>query len=140
MTVIERPRSVVFAAARRALVLEFASVIAAVLVVFLILALMLRRSRSDTEVQNRRARAWSGLTRGLGSATNPAEISDALLAALVIAFGDAVAIVSLEDRGGIRIRAASRFARDEGLGRAKAALETLAETRQRPAEQPAARA
>ena len=49
VTLIDRPRSEVFAAAYRALVLELASVGAGVLLILLILVFVARRSRREAE-------------------------------------------------------------------------------------------
>jgi hypothetical protein len=103
VTVIDRPRSTVFAAAHRALVLELASVAAGVLFVVGILVYAIRRSRRHTEEQNERARSWSGLTRALGSASTEAEVADALLSSLRAAFPGAVAIVAFRGKSTRRV-------------------------------------
>ena len=71
VTLIDRPRSTVFAAAYRALVLELASMAAGVLLILLTLVFVVRRSRRESETQNERARSWSGLTRALGVGRDP---------------------------------------------------------------------
>ena len=94
VTLIDRPRSTVFAAARRSLTLELASMGAGVVLILLTLAFVVRRSRREAAIQNQRARSWSGLTRALGSAATPAEVADALVLSLAAAFKDAAAVVA----------------------------------------------
>src|SRR5579871_4380847 len=62
---IDRKESGVYAVARRSLILELASLGAAVGIVLLILVLIVRRSRRELEAQSEQARAWSRLTRTL---------------------------------------------------------------------------
>jgi anti-sigma regulatory factor (Ser/Thr protein kinase) len=97
LTVIDRPRSSVFAAALRALVLELVSVAVAALGVLLVLLFVIRSSRRQREIEDQRAGAWSGLTRALGSAGGPSEIADALRSSLTGAFPDAMVLVDLDD-------------------------------------------
>jgi anti-sigma regulatory factor (Ser/Thr protein kinase)/GAF domain-containing protein len=95
VSVIDRPRSVVFAPARRALTLQLASVATATLLVLLILAFAARRQRREAETANDRARSWAGLSRALAITTSPAEVADALLASLALAFPERAAVVAL---------------------------------------------
>ena len=76
VTLIDRPRSTVFAAALRAFVLELASMVAGVFLILLTLTFVVRRSRRESAIQNERARSWSGLTRALASAATPSEVAD----------------------------------------------------------------
>jgi anti-sigma regulatory factor (Ser/Thr protein kinase)/GAF domain-containing protein len=123
---VDRPRSDVFATARRALLLELGSVLAGVLLVALILVFVTRRARRDTEAQNERARSWTGLTQALASATTPRQVTDALLASLKTAFPNAVAIVGLEHRGRVQVRAASELKRAGRIVQSATTLETIA--------------
>jgi len=126
VTAIDRPRSSVFAAARRALMLELGSVLAGVLLVLGVLVYVTRRVRRTTETQNERARSWTGLTRALASANTPAEVGDALLASLSLAFTNAVAIVGIEDGGLMEVKAASRMLRARRVVESTPTLELAA--------------
>ncbi len=108
VTVIDRPRSTVFAASLRALTLELVSVGIGVLLVIAILLFVLRRAARDTDAQNERARSWSGLTRTLAGATSPFEVVHALLTSLAAVFPAGVAVVGFDDRGAFRVNASSR--------------------------------
>ena len=102
LIVIDRPRSAVDAAAWRSLVLQLASLAAAALVVFGMVAFVVRRSRREREVQDARARAWSGLTRSLTAAATPDEVGAALVDSLAAAFPDSLALVTFETVEGSR--------------------------------------
>lgn len=123
---IARPRSVLFGPATRALQLEFASVGAALLAVFAILGLIALRARRHSIGQATRARAWSGLTRSLASATSPAEVSDALLGALIAAFPRELAVVTLDGEGGARVASGARRSYAREVARDLATLDELA--------------
>jgi anti-sigma regulatory factor (Ser/Thr protein kinase) len=97
LTVIDRPRSSVFAAAFHSFVLELLSVGLGTFIVLLVLTFVIRRSQQHTEVENERARSWAGLTRALGPASGQAEIGEALCASLTSAFPDAMVLVDLDD-------------------------------------------
>jgi len=127
VTVIDRPRSSVFAAAQHALILELVSVGAGVLLVLSLLVFVVRRSRRDSEEQEARTRSWGGLTRSLASAATPSEVADALLAALAAAFTDSVAAVAFESGPGALIRARSQLPQGRSLRESRASLEAIAE-------------
>ena len=126
VTVIDRPRSTVFAAALRALVLELASVGAGVLLILVILTFVVRRSHRESAIQNQRARSWSGLTRALASAATPPEVADALLTSLATAFPEAAAVVAFEHADGPRIKAESALRQARRLIQSTAMLEKIA--------------
>jgi anti-sigma regulatory factor (Ser/Thr protein kinase) len=109
MMVIDRPESSVYAAARRSLMLELASIAAAVVAVLAILGLVIRRSRREIQARGSQAQTWSRLTRALGGAARPADVADALLEAVENVFADAVVVVSVESETGQEIRAASNL-------------------------------
>jgi anti-sigma regulatory factor (Ser/Thr protein kinase) len=104
---IDRSESDVYAVALRSLVLELASLGAAVALVLLILVLIMRRSRQELEAQSELARAWSRLTRTLAVAATPADVADALLESVEAVFPDAVVVVSVDSGSGPEIRAES---------------------------------
>jgi anti-sigma regulatory factor (Ser/Thr protein kinase) len=126
VTLIDRPRSSVFAAAYRALILELASMGAGVLLILLTLSFVVRRSRRESEIQNERARSWSGLTRTLGSAATPPEVADALLSSLATAFTDAAAVVAFEHGDRIEVKAESALRQARRLIQSSATLEKIA--------------
>ena len=102
---IDRPESAVYAAARRSLALELASVATAALLVLVLLAFVWRRSRRQTRAYEARARAWSGLTRILAAAATPEDVADGLIGSLVEAFPADLPVVSLrQDEGALRVR------------------------------------
>ena len=75
---IDRPsRASVFAAARHALWLQVGSIGAALLIVFGLGWLTLRRTGRQSAEQEARLLSWSRLTRRLGAATTPSEVADA---------------------------------------------------------------
>jgi serine phosphatase RsbU (regulator of sigma subunit)/anti-sigma regulatory factor (Ser/Thr protein kinase) len=94
--VIDRPRSAVFAAARRGLVLELASTAAAAVLIGVLFGWILIRNRRVAEREHGRVRQWNELTRTLGSASAAKDVSDALVAALGAEFPGAHALVALE--------------------------------------------
>jgi anti-sigma regulatory factor (Ser/Thr protein kinase) len=102
LIVIDRPRSSVDVAAFNSLVLQLASVGAVALVVFGLVALVVRRSRREHELQESRARAWRDLIRALGAAATADEVSAAVLSSLTAAFPDALVVVVLEGIDGTR--------------------------------------
>ncbi len=126
VTVIDRPRSSVFADARRALVFELASVCAGLLVVLAILFFVARRARRDSEIQRERARSWIGLTRSLTAATTPPEVAESLLSSLAGAFPNAVAVVAVERAEQVRIRTDSRMTRARRVVEGASGLEAIA--------------
>ena len=80
--VIDQPRSVLFADARRGLFLELALVAAAASIVLFLIGLILLRGRRAAERERTRARQRRDLSRILGSASPAAEVSDGLVAGL----------------------------------------------------------
>ena len=140
VTVIDRPRSTVFAAALRALVLELASMGAGVLLILVILTFVVRRSRRESAIQNERARSWSGLTRALASAATPPEVADALLTSLATAFTEAAAVVAFEHADGPQIKAESALRQARRLIQSTAMLEKIAPLGKDGREQPPDRA
>jgi len=126
VTAIDRPRSSVFAPARRALFLELGSVLAAVLLVLGTLVFVVRRARRRAELYNQRARAWSSLSRALASASTPTQVSDALLGALSGSFPNAVAVVGIENQGRLQVGAASRMVRARRITESARILELVA--------------
>ena len=93
---IDRPRSVLFADARRGLFLELALVAAAASIVLFLIGLILLRGRREAERERTRARQRRELSRILGSASLGSEVSDGLVAGLADAFPGALCIVALE--------------------------------------------
>jgi anti-sigma regulatory factor (Ser/Thr protein kinase) len=106
---IDRPAASVYAAARRSLVIELASIGAAVLAVLAMLVLVARRSRRELEAGGGHAQTWTTLTRTLTSAARPADVADALLEAVEGVFPDAVAVVVVHSETGEEVRAASNL-------------------------------
>jgi serine phosphatase RsbU (regulator of sigma subunit)/anti-sigma regulatory factor (Ser/Thr protein kinase) len=105
--VIDRPRSAVFAAAWRSLVLELVSIGAAALIALGLIGVILVHTRRRAEEGRERARRWSELRRTLDRASAVGEISDALIGALASAFENAFAVVALKADDGLRVAAVS---------------------------------
>jgi anti-sigma regulatory factor (Ser/Thr protein kinase)/GAF domain-containing protein len=126
VTAIDRPRSSVFASARRALFLELGSVLAAVLLVLGILFLVTRRAGRKADLYNQRARAWSSLSRALASASTPSQVADALLVSLSGSFPNAVAVVGIENQGRLQAKAASRMVRARRITESARIVELVA--------------
>jgi serine phosphatase RsbU (regulator of sigma subunit)/anti-sigma regulatory factor (Ser/Thr protein kinase) len=105
--VIDRPRADVFAAARRALILELALTGAAAAIVFCLIGWLLLRARQEADRQSERARQRGDLSHALGVASVAADISAGLAAALATAYPDALSVVALEaeDRLGLQLAA-----------------------------------
>lgn len=123
---IDRPRSSVFASARRAFFLELGSILAAVLLVLVILFIVTRRAGRKADLYNQRARAWSSLSRGLASANTPSQVADALLVSLSGSFPNAVAVVGIENQGRLQARAASRMVRARRITESARIVELVA--------------
>ena len=100
--VIDRPQAAVFAAARRALALQLASVGAAALVVLAMVGYVVRRARRDQRLQESRARAWNELARALATSESPDEVADAVIESLSAAFPGALAVVVYDTIDGSR--------------------------------------
>ena len=80
--VIDQPRSVLFADARRGFFLELALVAAAGSIVLFLIGFILLRGRREAERERTRARQRRDLSRILGSASLGSEVSDGLVAGL----------------------------------------------------------
>ena len=126
VTAIDRPRSTVFAAAQRALALELASVGAGIVLVFMILGFIVRRSRRESDAQNERTRSWGRLTQALTVAATPPEVAEALLSALASAFRDAVAIVAFESLDILQVTTGSGTPQARRIIENNGALDTIA--------------
>ena len=126
VTVIDRPRSTVFAAALHALVLELASMGAGVLLILATLTWVTRRSRRASETQNRRARSWSGLTRALATAASPPDVASALLSSLSAGFTDAAVVVAFEHTEGQQVEAETALRQARRLVNSTTTLEKIA--------------
>jgi anti-sigma regulatory factor (Ser/Thr protein kinase) len=111
---IDRPSGSVFAAARHALWLELGSIGAALLIVFGLGFLMLRRTGRHGAEQGAKLESWSRLTRRLAAATTPAEVAEVLLTTLADAFPESVAVVAVGSGEGLRSRGRSRTIRLAG--------------------------
>jgi serine phosphatase RsbU (regulator of sigma subunit)/anti-sigma regulatory factor (Ser/Thr protein kinase) len=98
--VIDRPRSLLFADARRGLFLELALVAAATAIVLFLIALILLHGRREAERERTRSRQRHELTRILGGASLGSDVSDGLVAGLADAFPGALCIVALESHEG----------------------------------------
>jgi len=116
---IDRPAASVYGAARRGLELQVGSIGAALLILFALGLLLLRRTGRLGAVHDARLQAWTRLTRRLGAASTPPEVAEVLLSTLAETFPDGIAVVAIA--GGDRLRAAGR-SRSSRLGR------TLADT------------
>ena len=106
---LDRSESALYAAPRRSLILTFASLGGAVVVILLILSLVVRRSRRAIEAQGEQVQSWSRLTRTLSDAATPSEIANTLLDSLQFGFPDAVIVVDVESESGDEVRASSRL-------------------------------
>src|SRR4051794_12792345 len=113
-TVIDRPRSAVFAGARRALIVELAVLGSAAVAVLCIIAWALLRSRRQQEVERRQIRQWDELAQSLGEASATAEVSDALGRSLAAAFPEARVIVAVREDEGKELTVSS-FQREGGV-------------------------
>ena len=110
--VIDQPRSVLFADARRGLFLELALVTAAASIVLFLIGFILMRGRRAAERERTRARQRRDLSRILGSASLGTEVSDALVTGLADAFPGALCVVALDaaDHHGLELSAAAEGA------------------------------
>jgi serine phosphatase RsbU (regulator of sigma subunit)/anti-sigma regulatory factor (Ser/Thr protein kinase) len=106
--VIDRPRSSIFAAAWRGLMLELALIATAAVVVFALIGWVLLRARREAERQSAAARQRGELAHALGSASFATEVSRGLVSGLASSFPDARAVVALEaeDHLGLELVAA----------------------------------
>jgi len=99
ITVIDRSSASVFAAARRSLELELASILAAFLLVLALLVWAYRRANRNALAELQRTKVTSDLTRALAVASAPGAVADALAAALAATMPDALAVVALQSDG-----------------------------------------
>jgi anti-sigma regulatory factor (Ser/Thr protein kinase) len=104
---IDRPESSVYGAARHSLLLDLASLAAAVVFVLAILTVVVRRSGRQIREEGQQAQSWSRLTRSLAAAATPADIADAIFESVKEVFGDAVIVVSVHSETGEEVRAGS---------------------------------
>jgi serine phosphatase RsbU (regulator of sigma subunit)/anti-sigma regulatory factor (Ser/Thr protein kinase) len=95
--VIDRPRAVLFSAARRGFFLELALVAAAAAIVLFLIALIVLHGRRGSERERTRSRQRDELSNILGSASLGSDVSDGLVAGLADSFPEALCIVALED-------------------------------------------
>ena len=105
--VIDQPRSVLFADARRGFLLELVLVGAAGAIVLFLIAFVVARGRRDADRERRRAHQRRDLSRVLGSASLGSEVSNGLADSLSEAFPGALCIVALEadDHHGLALSA-----------------------------------
>ena len=106
---IDRSESALYGAPRRSLILDFASLGGAVLLILFILSLLVRRSGRAIEAQGEQVQAWSRLTRTLSDAATPSEVANTLIDSLQAGFPDAVVVVEVESESGDEVRASSRL-------------------------------
>jgi anti-sigma regulatory factor (Ser/Thr protein kinase) len=104
---IDKPASSVYASARHSLLLDLASLAAAVAFVLAILTLVVKRSGRQIRAEGEQAQSWSRLTRTLAAAATPADVADALFDTVQEVFADAVVVVSVHSETGEEIRAGS---------------------------------
>lgn len=97
--IIDRPRSAVFAAARRGLIFELISIGAAGLLILSLFVWIARRARREAAREHEQMRQWNELTRTLGGASAANDVSEALVSALGSAFPGASTLVALEVDG-----------------------------------------
>jgi serine phosphatase RsbU (regulator of sigma subunit)/anti-sigma regulatory factor (Ser/Thr protein kinase) len=123
-TVIDRPRSFVFAPARRGLILELILIGAAGVIVCGLIGWATQRSRRDAEVEQAQVRGWAELAQSLGTASVATEVSDALSSALATAFPEATVVVALLADGatGLTVSAVIDGDPPSGAGRKDVAL------------------
>ena len=94
---LDRPRSAVFAAARRSFAIELASILAAAAIVLAIVGWGIARSRREIAAEQEQVRRWDELAQSLGEASAAAEVSSALGSSLAAALPDAHVIVAIQD-------------------------------------------
>jgi serine phosphatase RsbU (regulator of sigma subunit)/anti-sigma regulatory factor (Ser/Thr protein kinase) len=103
---IDRPRSAVFAGARRALLLDLALIAAGGLLGLALISWILLRARREEAKAHERSHQWGELTRALGAASATSEVADALLGSLATAFPSACPMVAIEVDDGLGLRLA----------------------------------
>ncbi|MDX6627941.1 MAG: hypothetical protein QOH00_187 [Gaiellales bacterium] len=106
---IDRPRSAVFAAAWRGLVLDLALLAAAAAIAFAVIGRLLLRARREAEDRSARARQRGELSHAFSAASLAHEVASGLATGLATAFPGAIAIVALEglDRRALELSSAS---------------------------------
>jgi serine phosphatase RsbU (regulator of sigma subunit)/anti-sigma regulatory factor (Ser/Thr protein kinase) len=97
---IDRPRSAVFAAAWRGLVLDLALLAAAAAVAFGAIGRLLLREKREAETRSVRARQRGELSHAFSTASLAGEVAEGLATGLATAFPGAVAIVALASEDG----------------------------------------
>ena len=97
---IDRPRSAVFAAAWRGLVLDLALLAAAAAVAFGAIGRLLLREKREAEARSVRARQRGELSHTFSTASLAGEVAEGLATGLASAFPGAVAIVALASEDG----------------------------------------
>ncbi len=97
--VVDQPRAILFADARRGLFLELALVAAVASIVLFLIGFLLLRGRREAERERTRARQRRDLSLVLGSASLGSEVSDGLVAGLAEAFPGALCVVALDAEG-----------------------------------------
>jgi serine phosphatase RsbU (regulator of sigma subunit)/anti-sigma regulatory factor (Ser/Thr protein kinase) len=126
--VIDKPRTELFAAARRGLYLELALVAAAASIVLFLIGFMLWRGRRNAQRERTRARQRRDLSLVLGSASRGSEVSDGLVASLSDAFPGALCVVALdaEDHHGLELAASAEGVFPSSADALEAVVEQLA--------------
>jgi len=93
----DRSRSAVLADARRSLLIEMISIVAAAAIVLAIVGWAIVRSRREIAAEQEQVRRWDDLAQSLGEASAAAEVSNALGASLATALPRAHVLVALQD-------------------------------------------
>jgi anti-sigma regulatory factor (Ser/Thr protein kinase) len=116
--VIDRPRSSIFSAARRGLLLELALIAAVAAAVLCLVGWLLLRARREAERQAARTRQRDALAHALGAASYATEVARGLAVGLATAFPEALAVVALEpdDRLGLELAAVEGTSVGSALG------------------------
>ena len=109
---VDEPRTVLFADARRGLFLELALVAAVASIVLFLIGFVLLRGRREAERERTRARQRRDLSIVLGSASLGSEVSDGLVAGLAEVFPGALCVVAMdaEDHHGLELTASAEGA------------------------------
>jgi serine phosphatase RsbU (regulator of sigma subunit)/anti-sigma regulatory factor (Ser/Thr protein kinase) len=114
-TVLDQPESVVFADARRALLLEASLVVVAALTVLALIGWAMRRSRRDLRAAQAQVRRWAQLIRSLNAAIDKREVADLVATAVATEFRDGSAIVTVGEEPQLAARAHGRHSPFTGL-------------------------
>lgn len=100
---IDRPRSAVFAAARRGLAINLSLDAMAALIILGLLFWALQQARRSARRTRADVRIWKQLTEELAAATTSADVANALVTALSSGFGDVDVVVALDVPGTRRL-------------------------------------